>query len=230
MTRAIRYEQLGLEELTLLNGIIDHFEAALMIGDVVRAEDHLERLPESLRDALLEELLLLECEYQLRTSGCVDYINLYSRFPNRIAFIQSAIERAVMYHHAGSSVPTVPLAEGHLPTAIGRFQVRRLLGVGGFGTVYLAFDPPLNLDVALKVAHPHVAMDPKSAGRLTVEAKRLARMDHPQSRSGLRNWLHGRSAILGVCLCAGTDSGTMAAESARSRAVDPVGGRGPPDP
>jgi tetratricopeptide (TPR) repeat protein len=70
-------------------------------------------------------------------------------------------------------------AEGTPLPHIGRFQVRRLLGRGGFGVVYLAHDPVLNREVALKVPHASAELDPVAAHRLTVEAQAAARLCHP---------------------------------------------------
>src|SRR5262249_27262105 len=63
--------------------------------------------------------------------------------------------------------------------AIGRFRVRRELGRGGFGVVYLAHDPGLDRDVAVKVPHPGAGLDAEAAHRLAVEAQAAARLGHP---------------------------------------------------
>jgi hypothetical protein len=40
-----------------------------------------------------------------------------------------------------------------IPGRWGRLEIRREIGRGGFGVVYLAWDPALERDVALKVLH-----------------------------------------------------------------------------
>ena len=61
---------------------------------------------------------------------------------------------------------------------LGRFQLRRLLGQGGFGRVYQAYDPVLDREVALKV--PHLAASKKAhIERFLREAKAAARLRHP---------------------------------------------------
>jgi serine/threonine protein kinase len=80
-----------------------------------------------------------------------------------------------------SSRETTPWIErwskGSLGT-VGRFQLRELLGDGGFGEVFLAYDPRLDRDVALKVlklANP----DDRVVQRFFREARAAARLDHP---------------------------------------------------
>ena len=61
---------------------------------------------------------------------------------------------------------------------LGRFQLRERLGEGGFGQVYLAYDPRLDRDVALKVLK---LADPgeRVMQRFFREARAAARLDHP---------------------------------------------------
>jgi serine/threonine protein kinase len=65
-----------------------------------------------------------------------------------------------------------------LPQAsrIGRFQVLRVLGRGGQGVVYLAQDPRLNREVAIKTMF---AASPVEAGRLLEEARAVGVLKHP---------------------------------------------------
>ena len=62
--------------------------------------------------------------------------------------------------------------------SLGRFQLRERLGDGGFGHVYLAFDPRLDRDVALKVLKL-AAPSERIMERFFREARAAARLDHP---------------------------------------------------
>ena len=59
---------------------------------------------------------------------------------------------------------------------IGRFELARVLGIGGMGVVYAAHDPELHRDVAIKLLH---AGTPDAHHRLLREAQALAKIDHP---------------------------------------------------
>ena len=67
---------------------------------------------------------------------------------------------------------------GHSQT-VGRYQLRDELGAGGFATVYCAYDPVLDREVALKLLHPHLARDGAIRDRFVREGRALARVDHP---------------------------------------------------
>jgi serine/threonine protein kinase/WD40 repeat protein/Tfp pilus assembly protein PilF len=64
-------------------------------------------------------------------------------------------------------------------THLGRFEIRRELGRGGCGVVFLAYDPRLGREVALKVPRPEVAVTPGLLGRFQCEARAAAGLDHP---------------------------------------------------
>jgi uncharacterized RDD family membrane protein YckC len=59
------------------------------------------------------------------------------------------------------------------------FEVRGLLGQGGMGTVYLAHDLSLERPVAIKVLRRDLATDHNLVGRLVLEARAQARLQHP---------------------------------------------------
>ena len=65
----------------------------------------------------------------------------------------------------------------HGPLAVGqtfgsRYHIIRLLGIGGMGAVYQAWDAELAVTVALKVIRPEVMADPKTAAEIERRFKR----------------------------------------------------------
>ncbi len=81
------------------------------------------------------------------------------------------------------SVPTPAGAESPASTPattlIGRFQLRRELGRGAFGVVFLAYDPLLGREVALKVPRAEILVSPELRRRFRREGKAAAGLDHP---------------------------------------------------
>ncbi len=77
----------------------------------------------------------------------------------------------------GSRLWTETWIKGSLGT-FGRFQLRELLGDGGFGQVFQAYDPRLDRDLALKVLK---LADPgeRVMQRFFREARAAARIEHP---------------------------------------------------
>ena len=75
--------------------------------------------------------------------------------------------------------PPAPLARG---TMVGRYMVLDLIGRGGMGAIYSAYDPELDRRIALKLLsfkrrqHSRVA---RARERLQREAQALARVSHP---------------------------------------------------
>ena len=98
-------------------------------------------------------------------------------------------------HHASSDLHGLRLSTGTLeekPGAVGpnpdhlvpgmrlgRFEVKRELGRGGFGVMFLAWDPNRRRPVALKVPHATALMSPDLRNRFEQEAQAAASLVHP---------------------------------------------------
>ena len=65
-----------------------------------------------------------------------------------------------------------------LPESIGRFKIEEVLGRGGMGEVYKAFDPTLQRTVAVKTVRPDIDR-PEYLDRMMREAQACARLSHP---------------------------------------------------
>jgi len=61
---------------------------------------------------------------------------------------------------------------------VGRYELQRVLGVGGMGVVYAAYDPQLQRDVAIKLVRPENTTELAQA-MMVAEARTLARISHP---------------------------------------------------
>src|SRR5262245_19057147 len=106
--------------------------------------------------------------------------DLRPRLERDAAFLR--LLEAVWPRHTPVEPPSGPPddgATGGLPTHVGHFEIVRELGRGGYGIVFLARDPQLRRDVALKVPRADALLDPEARGRFLREAQAAAGLDHP---------------------------------------------------
>ena len=85
---------------------------------------------------------------------------------------------------AGSVFPGEAGGANGLPmgATVGRYVILNLVGRGGMGEVYAAYDPQLDRKVALKLLHENAAREAATRmarERLLREAKAIARLSHP---------------------------------------------------
>ena len=74
------------------------------------------------------------------------------------------------------------IAKGHMSQTpigkLGKYEIRKDLGKGAMGVVYLAWDPVLEREVALKVMASTIVSDDELRQRFEREAKAVARLQH----------------------------------------------------
>ncbi len=90
------------------------------------------------------------------------------------------------------STPGLSATPTH-PATIGPYTVLRELGRGGMGVVYLANDPKLDRQVAIKALPALFAQEPARLERFQREAKALAALNHPGIAA-----IHGLEEIAGA--------------------------------
>jgi tetratricopeptide (TPR) repeat protein len=62
---------------------------------------------------------------------------------------------------------------------LGRFEIRKVLGHGGFGIVFLVYDARLSREAALKIPRPEVLLSRPLREQFLREAQAAAALDHP---------------------------------------------------
>ncbi len=80
---------------------------------------------------------------------------------------------------ASGAAPFDPLTATELSELLPNFEVDAIIGRGGMGVVYKARQKNLDRQVAIKLLPVEVAVDPEFEDRFMLEAKTMAKLDHP---------------------------------------------------
>src|ERR1700741_106030 len=62
---------------------------------------------------------------------------------------------------------------------LGKYEIIELLGQGGMATVYKGYHREVDRYAAIKVLPPHPGRDPQFVKRFRLEARTIARLQHP---------------------------------------------------
>jgi serine/threonine-protein kinase len=76
-----------------------------------------------------------------------------------------------------TSAPANP-AEAWIGRTIGNYELKRVLGKGGMGTVYLGENNLIGSRVAIKILHPRYCKDEIIVGRFFAEARAVNLIGH----------------------------------------------------
>jgi WD40 repeat protein len=90
---------------------------------------------------------------------------------------------------------------------VGRFVLRRQLGKGGCGIVFLAYDPKLEREVALKIPRPEMLLSEDARRRLIREALAAAEFDHPNLVAVYETGEIGPICYIATAFCPGATLG-----------------------
>lgn len=178
-----------------INQLCDEFEIAWRRSPRPVIEDFLTRAAPDEQDELLRELIGLEAEFRRRTGERPVLDEYRQRFPNRERIIDAVDQQAFATIGSGAVVPSDSTSVGRgyvLPgvsdderiigrTIAERYEVHRLIGDGGMGSVYQAKQHPLDRWVALKLIRHDLARDPLAAKRFHREMRAAVRVQHPNT-------------------------------------------------
>ncbi len=116
----------------------------------------------------------------------------------RLAFVQARTSDAQVLEEVMSLLQAYPSAEGFLSTPpdpaqvravlarldtgdeLGPFRITGLIGAGGMGEVYRAWDTRLDRNVAIKVLPQASSIDGAARERFEAEARAISRLTHPR--------------------------------------------------
>ncbi len=167
-----------------IDAVCDRFERVWKSSQRLSIEQLLAEHSDLPREALLHQLLLVELHLRADAGEPAPADELDQRFPDDLRVL-NRVRREYRQSTQGSAAP--PTAEDvavrarkfEVPAAIGRFQIKKLLGRGGFGAVFQAWDPQRQQDVALKVPHLAAAESPSQTEIIRREADAGQQLDHP---------------------------------------------------
>jgi len=141
-----------------------------------------------------------------------------SASPDALATVSRDLARSPTVADLGAALPLpLDLAGGFERGAkLGRYLILDVLGKGGMGVVYAAFDPELDRKVALKLLRPELAGGEAGAMRLLREGRAIAKLAHPNVVTVFDVGTHDGAVFVAMELVDGTSLDAWLDEAPRA--------------
>jgi len=152
----------------LIDEQCDRFENALKAGQTPDPQDFIAAVPESIRDRLMQELIVLAQDYERSRSGFEPTLalNNYQTTPGS--------DNTIDNHWTGPAP-----APGTSLKYFGNYEILGEIARGGMGVVYRARQTSLGRIVALKMILSGDLAGDREISRFRSEAEAAATLDHP---------------------------------------------------
>ncbi len=166
----------------LIHQVVEQIVEQQQAGQSPQIEEYLKRFPQ-VQDEIREVWSVLVMIDQLspdRSASSPLVAEFHSEIHSQKSVVEGRLPNAeTPITEIDSGIGTPKPAQFELDGAfIGRYRIRQL-GRGGFGTVYLAIDTELDRLVAIKLPHPHRMSSGSAKRSYLLEARTLAKLDHP---------------------------------------------------
>ena len=129
--------------------LCDAFEEAWAAGNEPSIEEYLTRCEEQLRERLLKELLLVDCELRAKRGDSINRQMYERRFPGHSKLIAGLPFETAGMEGSGVLLPRTSSVLG-AGSRIAHFELLEEIGWGAFGMVWRARDERLDRIVAVK--------------------------------------------------------------------------------
>lgn len=166
------YENLSDKQLRVVDSICERFELAVRKNESTDVEEWLSEAPETIREALLGELIAIKCDslsLKQLESAEEQFLDKFPDFRDGVQVVFQELRKK----------DGLQGAEGAFPETAGRYRVIHRHASGGLGDVFLAHDEELNREVALKQIQTRHHGNSNSRIRFLLEAEVTGRLEHP---------------------------------------------------
>ncbi len=154
-----------------VDSVVRRFEEVWQNGGRPNIDDFLPREDRpSLYRAVLIQLVQVDFERRRKLGETVRWEDYRERYPRLSADPTLILD--LTQPDWLTRLPTIP-------EEIGGYRIEKILGQGGFGIVYLAYDNQLSRHVAIKVPHRYLVARPEDAELYRAEARIVAALNHP---------------------------------------------------
>ncbi len=177
----------SIETLMRIDAICDQYESALKRGENPELSKYLEKAPADEHSLLFKDLVAIKLELHAEDSfeGVEEeLIKQYSDEKETISQLISAAKSRKYEESEDTRFQKSDLTDPEIddqkhPRIIGRFKIVKMLGKGGFGTVYKAVDTDSDQFVAIKIPLNSTLKSEENLKRFVREGEIAAGLDHP---------------------------------------------------